>query len=43
MRVLHVGCGTRIHCERINQHKLASQLVRKLHDLGYQVELEEAA
>jgi transposase len=31
------------HFERINKHKLASQLVRKLHNLGYQVELKEAA
>lgn len=31
------------HFERINKHKVAAQFVRKLHNLGYQVEIKEAA
>jgi transposase len=31
------------HFERINKHKVASRLVRKLHNLGCQVEVKEAA
>lgn len=31
------------HFDRIDKHKVASRLVRKLHNLGYQVEIKQAA